>query len=995
MSTFKFCIKIGVPTKSQLERWGDYYLAKSLSDELVRQGHNCHIQILPEWDSDGDSEVDIIIHLRGLSSYRVKPGHFNIMWNISHPESISKEEYEKYDLILVSSEMYTERLRKEISVPVESFLQFTDSSLFFYKSNRRYSYPLLFVGNSRGVSRPIVQDAIDCSNELKVIGSDWKGLIPRTYILEKWHANDKLNEVYSSCHVLLNDHWEDMRKYGFINNRFFDAIACKAIVVNDEHPEIKKMFPMAVTYSGVDQLKVLMDDISANEMKYRRISDQLYEKVIAEHTVVQRVQQLLMFMSRYNVESFIKNRSSSVYLKNISIKNKSKEFLINRFGYGKIYKVVRRLFIEVRSAKVAYRKVIDKIQRKMHRGRQTLLLNISSEAEIKSLAQNVAKPISHNEHNELVSIIVPTRNGRKYIEQLFPSLKKNTLYTNYELIIVDNNSSDRTLEYVESWKDRLKLQYFNTYQDLNFSQSINYGVEKSKGKYIVFLNNDVIPLYGWLDEMLKCMINNSNAGIVGARLVYTSLSPSRLKIKEVIYPGCSIQHDGIKFKWTKSGVIPVNIGKYLSPLMVDYSSDTRPVPAVTAACMLTNRQIFDQIGGFDEKYWFGREDVDYCLKVHELGKDVLVSNKSILFHREFSSQLKQKQSSVKVSRINNQNLFASKWNDKLVSAIWNEKLSSNNSFWTDKPLHIAFLVTENEITTTAGDYFSAYGLGDALQKQYGYQITYLARRPENEWNDIPESSDIVISMLHDCNIRNLKLPEGSITVAWIRGFLSEWKKARWLTDFDGIITSSVYAQNYLSEQIPKTKHWGIVPLAVNTNIFKDTSEIERNIDVSFVGNLFHIPRDIVKNLEINDKINFHFYGRLEAGETNHPWRKYHRGNLPYLRLPDLYRQSKIVIEDIAPFNYGTINLRIYEAMASGALVIANDVPGIKEVFNDNVIIYRDKKELNSLVKYYLTHELDRQEIALKAKTFVREKHTFFQRAELFKDVLKSKLNFRF
>lgn len=990
MPTFNFCIKIGVPTKSQMEKWGDYYLAKSLSDELVRQGHNSHIQILPQWDTDEDMNDDIIIHLRGLSTYRVKPRHFNIMWNISHPESISKEEYEKYDLVLVSSVMYAEKLKKDILVPVESFLQFTDLLLFYFKNNHRYKHPLIFVGNSRGVCRQIVQDAINCSNELKVIGSNWKRLIPRAHILEEWHANDKLNEVYSSCRILLNDHWEDMRKYGFINNRFFDAIACKAIVVNDDHLEIKKMFPMALTYSGVDQLKELLGDISANESKYRGISEHLYKKVIEEHTVVQRVQQLLMIVSRYNVEDFVENRRSFSNTKIISVKSKVRDYILGRFGFGKIYKIMRKVYIIGKNSNSIFRKVIEKIKRKNQRGNQELLLNVTSEAEIKSLAQNVAKPINYDDQNELVSIIVPTRNGKKYIEQLLPNLRKNTLYKNCELIIVDNNSSDRTLEYVESWKDRVKLHYYNTYKSLNFSQSINYGVSKSNGKYLVFLNNDVVPLYGWLDEMLTCMKNN-NAGIVGARLVYPRLSPARLRIKEVIYPGCSIQHDGIKFKWTKAGVIPFNTGKYVSPMIVDYSSDAKPVPAVTAACMLTDRQTFDQIGGFDEKYWFGREDVDYCLKVHELGKDVLVANKSILFHREFSSQIKQMQSRVKALRKNNQDLFVSRWNEKLASAIWNEKLSSSNNFWSDKPLHITFLVTENEITTTAGDYFSAYGLGEALQKLYGYQITYLARRPENEWSDIPTSSDIIISMLHDCNIRDLKLPEGSITIAWIRGFLSDWKKARWLTEFDGIISSSVYAQSYLAEIIPKSKQWGIVPLAVNSYIFKDTSEVKRNIDVSFVGNLFHVPRDIVKNLEISEGMDFRFYGRLETGEPNHPWKKYHHGTLPYLSLPDLYRQSKIVIEDIAPFNYGTINLRVYEAMASGALVIANNAPELKETFGDKVIIYRDKNELNSLIKYFLMHEYERKQIVLKAKELVHHEHTFLTRANQFVSILERNL----
>lgn len=184
MVKYNFCIKIGVPTRSQLKKWGDYYLAKSLSDELIRNGHKCHIQILPEWDLGEDSQDDIVIHFRGLSRYKVKPGHFNIMWNISHPDDISIEEFEQYDMVLVSSQMFAEQLKNKIRVPVEVFLQFTDLSVFYPKLNDELRFPLLFVGNSRGVYRKIVKDASEASDELKIIGSGWEDIIQKSIFIQ-------------------------------------------------------------------------------------------------------------------------------------------------------------------------------------------------------------------------------------------------------------------------------------------------------------------------------------------------------------------------------------------------------------------------------------------------------------------------------------------------------------------------------------------------------------------------------------------------------------------------------------------------------------------------------------------------------------------------------------------------------------------------------------------------------------------------------------------
>ncbi|WHX48664.1 glycosyltransferase [Paenibacillus woosongensis] len=993
MNQLRFCIKIGVPTRSQIKQWGDYYLAKSLVDELKRHGHECRIQILPEWDLKDDLEDDVIIHIRGLSSYTVKPKHFNIMWNISHPDDISQEEYEKYDLILVSSYMYAEQLKKKIHVPVEVFLQFTDPLLFYPKRNDKYSYPLLFVGNSRGVYRGIVKDAMSSSEQLLIIGSGWKGIVDSKYILAKWFPNEELNEIYSSCHVLLNDHWEDMRKYGFINNRFFDAVACKALVINDDHPELKSIFPSALTYSTQEQLKWLLNDINKNRKKYKDISDQLHDEVMSNHTVVQRVQQLLMLLTQYN-EVLNEKKFIPEPIIHHSIKDISKRFLLKRFGYGKLYRITRIVYLNLKTTRIFIEKLRKTIQKRLFRykNKKKVLLNMSSESEIKALAQNIAKPIEDNVTDALISIIIPTKNGREHLKGLFPALKKNTLYSRYEIIIVDNNSQDKTRNYVESWKNSLNIRYYNTGQNLNFSQSVNYGASRAKGQYILLLNNDVMPLYGWLDEMLMAMLSEEEVGIVGSRLIYNQLNSSRLKIKEIIYPGCSVQHDGIRFRWTKAGVIPVNTGKYKNPLIEVDSLDVISVPAVTAACLLTDRKLFQQIGGFDEEYCFGKEDVDYCLKILEQNKKILVAKNSLLFHREFSSQIKQKRSVIKRSRIQNHERFVSIWDERLTSLIWEEKLFSKTSYWTEEPLHIVFLVTENEITTTAGDYFSARGLGDALRQKFGYRISYLARRPEYEWDEIPQSADIVVSMLYDCDIRSLNVPEGSITIAWIRGFVNYWKKVKYIHQFDGIITSSAYVQSELFNIVDKSKLWGILPLAANTNIFRaDAPEIDRTVDVSFVGNLFHIPRSIVDNLDISLNMNFKFYGRLETGEVNHPWQNFHQGNISYLNLPNLYQRSKIVIEDIAPFNRGTINLRIYEAMASGALVIANNAPEIKETFSEHVLIYQSKEELNSLIQYYLTHEADREEIAFKAKEFIHREHTFLKRADVFRNILFSNL----
>lgn len=355
----------------------------------------------------------------------------------------------------------------------------------------------------------------------------------------------------------------------------------------------------------------------------------------------------------------------------LSVKKKINQSLLNIFGYGRTYRIIHRGYITCKNNINSIKGINSRVRKRLFRSNNSMLINFFSESEIKSLAQNNATVFTNDGFDSLVSIIVPTLNGEKHLRNLIPSLLKNTLYSNYEVIFIDNNSKDGTEKYINSLYNK-KFKYINSRKNLNFSESINLGVEKASGEYLVFLNNDVMPLYGWLDEMLRIWTSINNPGVVGARLIYNKLDASRLKIKEVVYPGLSVQHDGIRFRWTRNGIVPFNIGKYENPLRKD-SLVSETVPAITAACLLTDRTTFLKVKGFDERYTFGREDVDFCLRVKSEDLNVVVARNSLLFHREFSSQIRNSHSYRKASRIANHKLFNDIWGEIIATAIWKEK----------------------------------------------------------------------------------------------------------------------------------------------------------------------------------------------------------------------------------------------------------------------------------------------------------------------------------
>lgn len=282
----KIAIKTPVPSWDEIYKWGDYFVAEGLAEEFENKGYAVKIQMLSEWDDSSDADVDTVIVLRGLSRYVPKVQHYNIMWNISHSDLVSLNEYEWYDYVFIASKLWTEQLISRINVPVECMWQCTNIHKFYPEYNENYASELLFVGNSRKVYRKILKDLLPTDHNLSVYGSDWEGIIDKKYIKGEHISNKELHWAYSSCKILLNDHWEDMREKGFISNRIFDGIACGAQILSDSVEGLDELFPGVVyTYSDKTELNGIIEEIINNP------KDRTYN--IEGHTYEDRVNQFI------------------------------------------------------------------------------------------------------------------------------------------------------------------------------------------------------------------------------------------------------------------------------------------------------------------------------------------------------------------------------------------------------------------------------------------------------------------------------------------------------------------------------------------------------------------------------------------------------------------------------------------------------------------------------------------------------------------------------
>jgi len=237
-----------------------------------------------------------------------------------------------------------------------------------------------------------------------------------------------------------------------------------------------------------------------------------------------------------------------------------------------------------------------------------------------SVATKIIKKIQKEKQDKLVSVIVPIFNKVEFTLQMLSYFFANTKLP-CELIIVDNNSTDKSEEVIKEFfkqcPDHIQGQYIKNTKNNGFSIANNQAAKIAVGNLLCFLNNDTIPLENWLTELVSSH-KRHKASVTGAKL---------------ISPGGIIQHAGIEFD--RFNYPYHKYGSYNSD--IKEVSEDKEYPAVTGACMLVNKDEFLKIGGFDEAYWLGWEDIDLCNRYKEAGKSIWYSSKSELYHYESMS----------------------------------------------------------------------------------------------------------------------------------------------------------------------------------------------------------------------------------------------------------------------------------------------------------------------------------------------------------------------
>ncbi|MEM9313172.1 MAG: glycosyltransferase [Pseudomonadota bacterium] len=281
------------PDRGERNDWGDTYFARTLARIFREQGLAARLDFLPEWRRPAAATDDVVLVLRGLSTYEPRPGQVNLMWNISHPDKVTDEEYEAYDHVFVASASHAAALSERLDVAVSPLLQCTDATVFDQDTRtagdeRR---PPIFVGNTREQYRKGVRDAIAAELDIEVYGRGWRSLIPDTLIKGDHVPNAELPTYYERAGFVINDHWPSMAEHGFLSNRLFDAGLAGATVISDEVVGLADVFDDLVpTFRSYQSLatvaKALADE---NEATRTERSNALQRRIRSQHTFEHRV----------------------------------------------------------------------------------------------------------------------------------------------------------------------------------------------------------------------------------------------------------------------------------------------------------------------------------------------------------------------------------------------------------------------------------------------------------------------------------------------------------------------------------------------------------------------------------------------------------------------------------------------------------------------------------------------------------------------------------
>jgi len=258
--------------------WGDYWVKYELIKAFGEMG--CIVT---------NVEPDIAVHLFGFPA-KLPKNAYKIVWVYSHPDLVNPKVLSQYDKIFCLSRSFISKIN-EMGFEAELMIGATAKR----PVQSEIKYDIVFVGNNRKLpcERKIVQDVGETPYNFKVWGAMWEHVLPNKYYGGKYIDNAKLDELYASSLITLNDHHEDMAREGFITPRIFDILASGGFCISDKNPGIKEIFGDSVPqYESPEHLSQLIDFYINHPDERLKLMEKGRE-IALSHTWEKRAEQFL------------------------------------------------------------------------------------------------------------------------------------------------------------------------------------------------------------------------------------------------------------------------------------------------------------------------------------------------------------------------------------------------------------------------------------------------------------------------------------------------------------------------------------------------------------------------------------------------------------------------------------------------------------------------------------------------------------------------------
>ncbi len=318
--------------------------------------------------------------------------------------------------------------------------------------------------------------------------------------------------------------------------------------------------------------------------------------------------------------------------------------------------------------------------------------------------------------NPMISIVIPVYNKILYTMNCLASIIENTPDISYEVIVVDDKSTDDTPKRLGDVKN---IKVIRADQNSGFIGSCNTGAAEARGDYIIFLNNDTTVTPRWLSSPAAILDRDKQCGAVGSKLVY---------------PDGRLQEAG-GIIW--SDARGWNYGKFQDPEKSEFNY-VREVDYCSGASLMVRRSLFEQLGGFDKRYtpayW---EDTDLCFSIRKLGYKVLYQPASVIIHYEGISAGTSMSSGMKKHQELNAPKFIEKWQDELDKQFMN---GQEVFLARDRNRNKRILIIDHYSPTydkDAGSFFMFSLLRTLIG--LGYRIVFW---PENLFRSEPYTSEL-------------------------------------------------------------------------------------------------------------------------------------------------------------------------------------------------------------------------------------------------------------